>query len=466
MAESNRVAPTAQPRTTTPPRGRGASPTTKATPSREATGQLAQEIAERLWRRLPITSVEETGCRSMEQVIRAASASHRVLLSCREELTQLPELLSTVMLRFTGEEPSSALREKLAKRFQQEIQFPTASLPAPLSFLDAEFADLIPEIAVQHAKAKLKSHCLALVNALMAWLEQLQQKQLIGSVTHLDCSCRFTHAERQLQIVDQGARTFRQKRGGSVTTTPTRRTFVVDEFREQQFTVQSIHRTLIHEVHRPQLRGVDQCQSAIPETYRQFLDALPEWLAPSVRVLEGDLFNHRCVARDLSSETHRLSEIVRTVEQTEWLYDPGILLGDYVLAGWGEAEIAAEEAARAAQRQQTEREHSQRQAPRYFAAAGLVAALSAVVTWFSPVVAILVGVVAVLLASRGLEAGRHLTEDPHEVPRQTAVIGAFGFALLAALTGLLYASPVAMAVAAGLAVVAYLVRTLPPTAAQ
>ena len=122
----------------TRPFARGAAPNRQSAPpvdpqpsaQGDATQKSADEIAQRLWKSLPVAQlVEETGPRSMEQVIRAASASHRRLLTCREELEQLPETFAKVAMRVQGELVQERILHKPTRELCREMKAMLDSAP-------------------------------------------------------------------------------------------------------------------------------------------------------------------------------------------------------------------------------------------------------------------------------------------------------------------------------------------------
>lgn len=69
------------------------------------------------------------------------------------------------------------------------------------------------------------------------------------------------------------------------------------------------------------------------------IDAIPDCIRPLVRILEGDLFREERIEWDAYEEQRPDVKLV----SSRWTRCPGILLGDYVLAGWGDQPIAAQE---------------------------------------------------------------------------------------------------------------------------
>ncbi len=94
-----------------------------------------------------------------------------------------------------------------------------------------------------------------------------------------------------------------------------------------------------HHVMNAEVREVDRTQFPIPQTYQEFIHAIPPWIKQYVRILEGDLILERVTQRDLREETWETTAVQRTAYEIE----PAILLGHYVITGWGQQEVDREQ---------------------------------------------------------------------------------------------------------------------------
>jgi len=116
---------------------------------------------------------------------------------------------------------------------------------------------------------------------------------------------------------------------------------------------------------------------------------VPDWLYPFVQVIDGDIFRERIVEQDTGVETWA---DVRVRDEPIYGYEPAVIIGPYVLTGWGPREVGQEQARResvhtAAQRTAEERTAGRR-AP-----------------WFA-VAAVAMAVIGVLLLIQWLRLGR------------------------------------------------------------
>ena len=141
--------------------------------------------------------------------------------------------------------------------------------------------------------------------------------------------------------------------------------------------------------------------------FQKLLDATPPWLEPSLRILEGDLFRANMIVQDVCRETIVDKKLISHYDSC-----PGILFGEFVIAGWGGDEIDEELQRRTQLRQGRERSRSRRTAGQLHVGAfalALVACLSMACSFAAPValsiLAIILGMITTMIAS---QAGYYL----------------------------------------------------------
>ncbi len=76
----------------------------------------------------------------------------------------------------------------------------------------------------------------------------------------------------------------------------------------------------------------------IPADRRKIIEAIPSWLLPDVRIVEGTLFRSTTITQDLASSDWKNEQIDRVV----FMRDPALTLGPFVLTGWGPKDIQRE----------------------------------------------------------------------------------------------------------------------------
>ncbi len=197
-----------------------------------------------------------------------------------------------------------------------------------------------------------------------------------------------------------------------------------------------LHGRYEHHVMNAALLSPDRVKAVIPREYSGLLNALPDWLSPDVRVLEGDLILERQVEQELSSEREVGEPVViqerRTVIQS-WLSCPAIVFGDYVLASWSDREIKHEEQRRGEEQHREFRKQSASEAHTARTLALGLSLLALVIMLISrmhpllPLVAMLVNVCAIAAAALSLHK---LLEAREESDLLTVITGSLGLGLL------------------------------------
>lgn len=93
-----------------------------------------------------------------------------------------------------------------------------------------------------------------------------------------------------------------------------------------------------HHVMNAEARRLNETRYPIPADKQAFLDQVPLWIRQHMRILEGDLILERIIERDVREEQWETTPVLRSSYELE----PAILLGHYVITGWGQREIDRE----------------------------------------------------------------------------------------------------------------------------
>ncbi len=101
-------------------------------------------------------------------------------------------------------------------------------------------------------------------------------------------------------------------------------------------TKRSLLRTIQHLVHAKQC-SIGHSSVVVPREITQLIDETPTWLKSSLRIVEGMLIREIVVEQDLG-----VKEFSVLVDEVQWHNDPALVLGPFVLRGWGEKEIRHE----------------------------------------------------------------------------------------------------------------------------
>lgn len=101
-------------------------------------------------------------------------------------------------------------------------------------------------------------------------------------------------------------------------------------------TSRKLRRHIQHLV-RAEAQLIGESKVLIPREQRTMIESLPDWLAPSIRIVEGMLIRETLVEQDLGVHTWEIKNDV-----VQWHNDPAIVLGPFVLSAWGPTEVQKE----------------------------------------------------------------------------------------------------------------------------
>lgn len=161
-----------------------------------------------------------------------------------------------------------------------------------------------------------------------------------------------------------------------------------------QSQVRHEHRLARHEHHAINAfcTSIENSRVVVPENVQRMMKQIPDWLRPSVQVVDGTL------VRELIVESHVRTEVT---DIPVYGCEPAVIIGPFVLSGWGPREID-QELRRVAQTEapSTESQHQQESAP-WIGLAGVtvvsVLCAAGMAHWVHPAFALL-GVVLVVFA--------------------------------------------------------------------
>lgn len=194
-----------------------------------------------------------------------------------------------------------------------------------------------PLLAVQNSVKKLlqdANH--TLTNQLFVSLHMLVELNVVGIIDWKDeRTCKlnfFRHTIDQDLIESRKSTTVRRTE---------RNTLAREEW--EQLRVRNRYFVERHEHHvmNAEARQLGQVCHPIPREHDELIDQIPEWLHPHLRVLEGTLILEQIVERQLGENQWQSEPILRSTHETHEL-DPAILLGHFVLTGWGQRDVDRE----------------------------------------------------------------------------------------------------------------------------
>ncbi len=445
-------------------------PATEAPPRtpRDAEKQrLVNDIASELWSRLPIARIaDEAGQPGIEQIVRFANTSHSQIVAWHDELRHWTTAICHAAIEIRGSQVSTEFIDQLTRDITDtSLDSELFSLP-PRPIVDFKFADLSPKLAMQRAVPAFENLCLSVANEVFDLLDRLQEQKLVGSLQNGDSTCQFTFYRRVAILEASEKRQFDRHRGRVDGTFLQRSASIVDTVESANVAIEYRTTKHTHHVHRPVLNPIDNTQHPLPQQYQELILSCPDWLRPSLRVLEGDLIREQQLEWETSRE-NRLDEQVlltrRIVDSPAWAMDPAVVFADYVLAGWGEPAIIDEHKRLSRQELVAQNQETLRLGNQYRIVAWLTAILAvglmSLCLWATPLtatLAIVVGITATLIATASAHCRLKSTDrfSTLGVLSQGVAFGGFVFAAQSFIFAVLQQSLIACLLGVALTLIA------------
>lgn len=295
-------------------------------------------LAESLWNSLPFSRREEISTADRGDLVTAYLASHAKLARAGAEIDRLFFAVARASLEIrdcglvAGEKRRAEYRRKLSE-IRQSLSFefsPDASLPQNSLLVD------VPELVEFRIEKRLRADIEQLVDTIFEKLDELAGENVLGNIDWDDeRRCTFQYFGHVLirNAPTLSARTER---------TITRQGFT-EVTREDKLTVArqtTTYRAVRHQhrLENAKLESLADCSMVLPAGITEIIDAIPPWLKPVMQIVVGDCVHERIIEHDIGESVDE--EIVhRESVRTERYIDPAIVLGSYVLTGWGDREI-------------------------------------------------------------------------------------------------------------------------------
>ncbi len=296
-------------------------------------GAVLIEISERLpFRKLTASDV------SRDVLFAAYIDSLSALNKVRSEMLALLDAVATASIVRETELPEDAWQEVEASiRAEYRTQ-----LDVPRNLAGAELGALPHAEIRKHLQDRLSHALTTLVCQFFDGLSTLIDRQLVGLVhwfgTNAVTYRFYRHRIRTHAVLTTVTDERKSEPEAWVTETRRRRT-------------KSLPVEVILECHRHDAvdafwTSIDNTKVVMPPNVRALIETIPDWMRPSIRIIDGYLIRER------NEEVGRKeSSVVLSVEEetiTEYNYglEPAVVLGSIVLIGWGPKEIAEEQATR------------------------------------------------------------------------------------------------------------------------
>lgn len=454
-----------------------------------AISPLFEHVREGISASLPLAKVEQATTK--DEIAQATTECGRVLTKFKDDVHGFANALcrQVVQIQVRGDVHPDAMQAALDKTRLPLLQaMNEIALPLPPA-LSAGLIVRPLEVVQESVRCWVQESCRAITEQLVMALHKLVEMEVVGLIEWKSEDVCQLHFFRQTILQDhvQSQRSTAVRR--------IRRNLVAFEEWEQ---LRARNRVIVerHEHHlmnaQAHVLGPGQAQFPIPREYDDLLNRIPEWLRPQVRVLEGTLIQEHVDSRQIREERWKSERVLRDSRliqprvRNAYEVDPALLLGHFVLAGWGQYEVerelfrqereqeqivATQEQEKVAPTQQEFREAADLQSVSNAAAVAAV-----VMMLFSPMqhrvmlpLALLLSVAAVFLW------GRSLFLQSRKSAREATLLNVIGqccqmafgvLAVQAALFGILFGSWSMLGLAIPLGMAWALIRQLSPSRQQ
>ncbi len=306
---------------------------------------LADKLAESVWKQLPWNLRPPEVDR--QELVQTYIASLTQLDRFRQDVDNLLRLACRANLEFRqglGETHVQSRDEAMGKKLDEMFSHAEYAWSPLRNVLNAKLVSLPGSALRETLNEALSEAVRDFSKQFIELLAKLVDAEMFGLVEWLPNQCCSYHFFKQVVIQDnEGASTrvensyfsgayrhrSRNERVG------TRRKEVVKGKGQHHYRL-ARHQ---HEVMNAVRTSIANSRVVMPPPVKLLVENVPDWLDEHVKVIDGDLFRERIVERDAGCENWADIQV-----QDEPIYgtEPGVIIGPFVLTGWGPREVEAE----------------------------------------------------------------------------------------------------------------------------
>lgn len=298
---------------------------------------IEEELVATILAQMPLCSLaKETSSR--EVIIARYLDSLKRLGVHLQELLALGEAIAIASIHFESS-VSEEHRAEIVQLITAEFRF---RLDAPVNLAGAELGAIPAAEVHEYLSTALTAACQKLIGQFLDGLIALLDRRLLG-IAHWPSQNAVKYRFYRLRVRAQAAVT-----KTTLTQLPNNSASAPqlhwNETSQLQLKVSSVPVEISIDCH--QHDAINAFQTSIenstvvtPPEVKGLLRAIPRWMRPSIRIIDGCLIRERI---NLQKQMHH--SIVTEIEEeviTSYTphFDPAVLLGTIVLAGWGPKEI-------------------------------------------------------------------------------------------------------------------------------
>jgi hypothetical protein len=304
-------------------------------------------MAEQLWESLPFSRFDESDCRSEMQIVEVYEASLRRLDGYQRDIEGLFRTMCAVNLEFHCDGPlvAEVMREAVTPKLDEmyeAIHFEGVPLGQALT---AKLFKYPLNVVYAALKQELERMTREFVDNIFSALDRMVAKELAGIIERESpTSCRVHFFKDIINCsTTHTSEESKESRGAPYLVGRQWKVRVMYRLtRVKQGTTNYTHARYQHDLMDVSEHDVDSSQVNVPRAVRPLIEAIPPWLKHGCRIVTGKRIREQIVQKEIGTEEWEVTEIRR--EEKEILHcDPVVVLDDYVLTGWGECEIEAEQ---------------------------------------------------------------------------------------------------------------------------
>jgi len=344
-------------------------------------GRLSQAISQRLaWHEIPFAQSPDR-----ETVVGAYVDSLKQVAEFQSDLEDLVSEVCRANLEFrqgAGETHAEARDTILNAKLDEMTDQAFSGWMSAKNIVTADLLSKSPDVYVPQLDASLTNEAVNFSRQLIEMLQRMVDLELCGLVEWLPKQCCRYHFFRRVVIQGAGKQTdtiteimtsdeasagaggFGRRVIGNRRTTSTHSIKHEIRFARHQ-----------HELINAVRTSIRNSTVIMPPQIVRLVESIPEWLYPFVEVIDGHIVREMIIERDVSVEDWTQVEVR---DEPILDLDPGIVIGPYVLSGWGSVEIRKEQERRQAIERAGKQQFHQNLAPVLITAA---IGLSAVALW-------------------------------------------------------------------------------------
>ena len=351
--------------------------------------RLPEYLGEALWNRLAwnTVSAEET---DPQPYVEAYIESLKQLGTFRKDADNLVRYACMANLEFrqgAGEVNVKARNVAMDEKLDEMLADAACDWQRPENVLSAKLVSQHVTTLRNNLEKSLRDAVADFTKQFFELLAKLVDRQLFGVVEWRPNHCCWYNFFKRVVVQDNEgmtAETTESRFEDSEDRDPETGVRIVGKrTTKETYRVKNQHRFARHrhDVMNTVVTTIGNSRVVMPPAVVRMVEQVPEWLLPFVQVIDGSIFRET-----IAEATIRVSQWTDVQEWDDPIFgcEPAVLIGSYVLTGWGPSEVAQEQARRQTVQNAAERKHTETVA-RYRAPwfAALTAGLTLVALWFS-----------------------------------------------------------------------------------